>query len=109
MFSTMLLAVVALWQGSARPTAVALESSPLADEPRPACVTLSTEARFVGVAYNHIVHIANACSVAENCTVTTDVNPEPQTVTVPPGSRVEVVTFLGSPASTFTAAVRCAP
>jgi hypothetical protein len=37
------------------------------------------------------------------------VNPEPQVLTVPSGSRVEVVTFMGSPARTFTADVRCSP
>jgi hypothetical protein len=72
-----------------------------------ACVTVTTEARFAGLAYNHIVHIANGCSVPVTCTMTTDVNPEAQTVTVPPESRAEVVTFIGSPASAFTASVRC--
>ena len=81
----------------------------LEDASAPACVAVSTEARFVGHAYNHIVHIANGCSAAKSCAVATDVNPEPQLVSVPAGARAEVLTFRGSPARTFTAAVRCAP
>jgi len=80
-----------------------------ADPPPPTCVTFAIEARFVGLAYNHIVHVANGCSGAKSCTVATDVNPAPQVVTVPAGSTVDVVTFIGSPARTFTAAVHCSP
>jgi hypothetical protein len=93
----------------------AVSSAPLAtpdarsDSPPPACLSFWTEARFVGLAYQHIVHIANGCSVAMSCTVATDVSPEAKVVTVPSGSRVEVVTFLGSPARTFTAFVHCSP
>jgi hypothetical protein len=104
----MLLAFVAFWQ---RPPggAVPFERSAPLEAPHPACVTVSTEARFVGFAYNHIVHVANGCTAPKSCTVATNVNPEPQAVTVPPGSRAEVVTFIGSPASAFTAEVRCSP
>ena len=79
----------------------------VSEAPRPPCVTFSTEARFVGYAYNHIVHVANGCNAAKSCMVSTDVNPEPQAVTVPSSSTVQVVTFIGSPASAFTADVRC--
>jgi hypothetical protein len=78
-----------------------------AEAPRLACVRFWTEARFAGVAYNHIVHVANGCSAPVSCAVTTSVNPEPQSVTVPSASKAEVVTFIGSPASTFTADVQC--
>jgi hypothetical protein len=108
--AAMLLAVAILGHERAHFRAVPFEHAPLpADAPQPACVTFSTEARFVGLAYNHIVHLANGCDVPQSCTVTTDVNPEPQTVAVPPRSTVQVVTFIGSPARTFTAAVQCSP
>ena len=106
-FATVLFAVAALWPFSAHPSAPPFERrSPLAEE-GPACLTFSTEARFVGLAYNHIVHIANGCGVPKSCTVATNVNPQPLAVTVPSGSTVDVVTFIGSPARTFTASVLC--
>jgi hypothetical protein len=79
----------------------------IAEPPLEVCVGVWTEARYVGFGYNHIVHVANGCNAAASCTVTTNVNPEPQTVAVPPGSRTDVVTFVGSPASTFAAKVEC--
>jgi len=82
-----------------------LESSPPIDAS--VCVTVTTEARYAGLGYDHIVHLANACDVTQSCVVQTDVNPEPQAITVPPQSTVEVVTFIGSQANTFTAAVQC--
>ncbi len=104
----MLLSVFSLWQQGA-PFTLPLFLDRLSEPATPACVVVSTEARFAGLAYNHIVHIANGCSVPVSCTVATDVNPEPETVTVAAGARVEVVTFMGSPVRTFTAAVQCAP
>lgn len=71
------------------------------------CVAVFAEARYGAFAYNHIVRIANGCPVDVACTVATDVNPEPQSVIVASGNAVEVVTFLGSPARTFTPVVRC--
>jgi hypothetical protein len=109
MLATMLLAMVVMWPQWTPVRDVRIEPLPLVEAPRPVCVTFSTEARFVGLAYNHIVHVANGCSVPQSCAVTTNVNSEPQILTVPSGSRVEVVTFIGSPARTFTADVRCSP
>ena len=103
----MLPAVAVLTSLWTSPIAVPLERSMLAETPRLACVGFWTEARFAGLAYNHIVHLANGCDVTASCTVRTNVNPEPQTVTVPPGAWMEVVTFIGSPASAFTADVQC--
>jgi hypothetical protein len=103
----MVFAVAGLWQEPTPVSSAFLDASVRADSPQVACVIVTTEARFAGLAYNHIVHIANGCSVPMTCTVTTDVNPEAQTVTVPPASRAEVLTFIGSPASAFTANVRC--
>ena len=106
-FAMVLFAVVALWPFSTHASAPPFTRRPPLAQEGPACVTFSTEARFVGLAYNHIVHIANGCGVPKSCTVATNVNPQPQAVTVPSGSTVDVVTFIGSPASTFTASVLC--
>jgi hypothetical protein len=107
--ATMLLALRVLVPYWATAGVFPSHHSVLVDAGQPACVSLATEARFVGFAYNHIVHVFNGCSVTETCTVSTNVNPEPQTVTVPSASRAEVLTFRGSPASAFTADVQCSP
>jgi hypothetical protein len=72
------------------------------------CIKVSHEARYRGLGYNHVVIVSNVCARAADCRVSTDVNPEPQDVSVAGGSQVEVVTFLGSPARDFTPRVTCA-
>jgi hypothetical protein len=94
--------------------ALAAAVSPASPAPAPqegglACVTAWPEARFRGLAYNHIVHVKNACEQAVACQVSTDVNPSPTAVTVPAGGESEVTTFLGSPARVFTPRVTCEP
>jgi hypothetical protein len=83
--------------------------APPASAPTPAdkCVKYWGEARYAALGYNHLVHVANACAVAADCVVSTDVNPEPQSVTVGGRSEVIVSTFLGSPARTFAPRVKC--
>jgi hypothetical protein len=71
------------------------------------CIHVLAQARYGASGYNHIVHVANSCGVAFSCLVSTDVNPEPQTVVVGPNSQTEVNTFLGSPARVFTPKVAC--
>ena len=73
------------------------------------CVTARAEARWAAYAYDHVVHLQNACAGAHRCVVATNVNPDPQTVIVPGRSGVEVLTFRGSPARTFVPSVGCAP
>jgi hypothetical protein len=73
----------------------------------PACLSVTTSARYGALGYNHIVTLRSACSKRLDCSVTTNVNPTPTTATVQPKETVEVVTFLGSPAYSFTADVRC--
>lgn len=73
----------------------------------PACIAVTTEARYVPFGYNHIVVLRNGCSKPAMCTVATDVAPQPQTVEVPASSTVEVLTFMSSPAQTFVARVTC--
>jgi hypothetical protein len=79
---------------------------PLASDAGP-CVTHSQEARPTGYGYRHVVIIRNACKKAMSCEVSSDVNPEVQVVSVPPGETREVVTFLEAPGSGFTARVSC--
>jgi len=86
---------------------VALTSPAYADVP--ACIAVRAEARYGAAGYNHIVYLKSSCTKTYVCAVSTDVNPQPTTVTVPPGRTVDVVTFLGSPATVFVPKVDCAP
>jgi hypothetical protein len=71
------------------------------------CIRVWAVPRFNNGGYNHYVHISNACSVAADCVVTTDVNPEPAGVVAPAKGDVEINTFLGSPARVFVPHVEC--
>lgn len=71
------------------------------------CVSYSTQARFSGAGYDHLVHIENGCKRRARCTVTTNVNPSEIQVTVEAKGRETVVTFRGSPARSFSATVKC--
>jgi hypothetical protein len=81
--------------------------APDAGPPYPACLQVTTSAPYRGLGYNHIVTLASSCPKTLDCTVKTDVNPTPTSATVRPKETVEVVTFIGSPAYTFKADVRC--
>jgi hypothetical protein len=71
------------------------------------CIGMAAQAIYNGAGYNHIVYLTNRCPGVAVCDVSTDVNPEPSHVTVPVNATIEVVTFLGSPARTFTPKVAC--
>lgn len=71
------------------------------------CVKHTVQARFIS-GYDHLVHLTNGCSRAAICQVSTDVNPEPQSVSLAVGASATVLTFRGSPARTFRAKVDCA-
>lgn len=73
----------------------------------PACVRYRGEARYRNYGYDHYVIIDNRCDRTALCAVTTDVNPDPVSVTVLAREQAEVLTFRGSPASSFTARLRC--
>lgn len=73
------------------------------------CATWKAEAVFVGLSFNHLVHIENACETAVSCRVKTDVNPKEEIVDVPAKSRKTHLTFRGSPAREFKASVFCSP
>ncbi len=73
----------------------------------PACVAVKSDSRYVPYGYNHIVTLTNGCAREARCLVSTDVNPEQRSVDVASNQAVEVLTFMGSPSSTFTAKVSC--
>ena len=71
------------------------------------CVRVASEARYIPYGWSHVVVLTSSCPQDATCSVSTDVNPEKQNVTVAKGTTVEVVTFLSSPSQQFTANVRC--
>ncbi|GAC1353229.1 MAG: hypothetical protein NVS3B20_20190 [Polyangiales bacterium] len=73
----------------------------------PSCITSWTESRYRPYGYDHVVHIKSTCDKPADCTVSTNVVPQPTKALVPAASKVEVLTFLSSPASAFTATVDC--
>jgi hypothetical protein len=88
--------------------ALVVASVALAGSPAPKdCIQFWPEARMQAFGYNHIVHVRDVCDVGADCVVTTDVNPEPTKLSVPPKSDEEVNTWLGSPARVFTPTVVC--
>lgn len=76
------------------------------EKTQPACITHSSQARYVS-GYNHLVTIKNDCDKSASCQVSTDVNPEVQTVIVQKKTSETVLTYRGSPARTFVANVEC--
>lgn len=98
MLRTLLFSAVFLAADAGTPTPSSL----------PACVKVGTESRWVPYGYNHVVILENGCSKPASCTVATNVNPEKQKSEVASGTKVEVMTFMGSASATFTASVSCA-
>lgn len=104
----MLALVVAAASGEARSAPSAKDAgAPDVGPPAPACLGVTTTARYGAIGYDHVVTLRSACEKTLDCSVTTNVNPTPTSATVKPRETVEVVTFLGSPAYSFTADVRC--
>jgi hypothetical protein len=73
----------------------------------PACVLVQTDSRYVPYGYNHVVILRSSCQRDAVCAVTTNVNPTPIVVGVPPGATVEVLTFMAAPQPSFVASVSC--
>lgn len=73
----------------------------------PPCITVSAYARYGAYGYDHLVTIDNGCDRGAECIVRTNVSPDPIAVRVEAAERETVVTFRGSPASEFSARVRC--
>ena len=102
-----LSAIAALVALSVSPDASAEDKRDGGASGLPACIGVTTEARYVPYGYNHVVILRNGCSKAATCSVATDVNPQASTVDVAAGTTVEVLTFTASPAQTFSAHVTC--
>ena len=108
MFVTLALAPVAVaLAGTFTPTRAADAGAAAPAPAIPACVAVKTDSRYVPYGYNHVVTLTNGCAREARCLVSTDVNPEQRSVDVPSSQAVEVLTFMGSPSSTFTAKVTC--
>ena len=82
-------------------------AAPARAEKTPACVRWWGQVVSAGLGYNHVVGIENGCDRSAACVVSTDVAPDPIQATVPAKQKVELVTFRGSPASTFKPKVEC--
>lgn len=101
--------------GTATLAALALTGSAIAagadSTPPPAkvCIASVGEARYRNYGYDHVVRLTSSCDVPSECSVTTNVAPGAVKVTVPGGQTVEVLTFRGSPAATFTHQAVCTP
>ena len=71
------------------------------------CVKSWGEVRARAYGYDHFVVMQSTCKKAAVCAVSSDVNPDAQSVSLTPGESTEVATSLGVPASTFLPKVVC--
>ena len=72
------------------------------------CYSVTGQARYGALGYNHVVIISNRCEFPLKCKVWTDVDPEPQIpLTVEPKSSGEKTTRINSPARGFKAFGEC--
>ena len=86
-----------------------LPSSSVAATPvTPACVQFWPETRYQNSAYDHIVHLSNACHAQAICMVSSDVTQAPLRTELKAGENLEVWLARGSAASEFTPRVECA-
>jgi hypothetical protein len=81
--------------------------SPAATRQTPDCVQFWPEARYRDYAYDHIVHVLNACHALAICMVSSDLDPAPVRSEVKAGENSEVLLTRGSPANQFTPKVEC--
>jgi hypothetical protein len=79
---------------------------PARDDPA-VCVARQTEARYGALGYDHLVSLANGCTRAVECQVSTNVAPTPISRVLAPRESALVLTFRGSPARSFTARIDC--
>lgn len=73
----------------------------------PDCIQFWPEARAHSYAYDHIVHVRNACEAQAICAVSSDDAPTPVNTTVAPGQEVEVLLNADSPTREFVPRVQC--
>jgi hypothetical protein len=76
-------------------------------KPPAPCVLVTKSTPYGNAGYDHVVTLHNRCEHTMVCSVKTNVNPKPTSVSVPAKESVRVVTWRGSPARTFTADVKC--
>jgi hypothetical protein len=88
-------------------TALTAVLLPAAHADELACIGVSAQAIYRAFGYDHVVYLLNRCGRDAVCDVSTDVNPEPVHVAMPTNAAIEVLTFRGSPARTFTPRVSC--
>ena len=87
-----------------------LAAAPVRQQPGKAnqCVEIGAASLWGGWGWNHAVYVTNfQCSEDVSCTVTTDVDPDPQTVLVPPNVTVQVEMALNSESRWFVPFVSC--
>jgi hypothetical protein len=101
------LSKVGLLLATGLAVALLASSRPAAGDPQPNCIAVWGEARYRPYGFDHVVHIASACTVDVRCLVSTDVDPEPIRVTVAAWTHIELATRLGSPSREFTPVVSC--
>lgn len=77
------------------------------EQPGVSCIRYWHEARYRTAGYDHLVHVGSFCPADVDCFVSTNVDPTPVRVTVPPNAQITVITRVGSPAREFTPVVAC--
>lgn len=99
--------VVAAPRGGGAPAGGAAADAGSARGGANACTKVRAYARPTAYGFTHVVELTNQCKKTVACDVSSDVNPTPSKAVIEVGKREEVVTFLESPASAFTARVEC--
>ena len=101
------LVVLSLWSRSVALAGDKDKTPPVAQNPND-CAVVRATARYVGLGYTHAIVLKNGCQKPVECSVWTDVDPEPKTtLSLRPGEESEVVTRRGSPAREVTAFKQC--
>lgn len=101
------LVVFSLWSSSSALAGDKDKAPPVAQNPNE-CAVVKATARYVGLGYTHTIVLKNGCQRPVECTVWTDVDPEPKTtLSVRPGDDGEVVTRRGSPSREVSAFKQC--
>lgn len=101
------LMVCSLWSRSSALAGDKEKPPPVAQNPNE-CAVVKAAARYVGLGYTHAIVLKNGCQRPVECTVWTDVDPEPKTaLSARPGEERELVTRRGSPSREVTAFKQC--
>ena len=83
------------------------DAGPPPDQSPITCAYAWPELRQKRDAYDHVVHVQNACQTAITCDVSTDANPNPIRIGVPATEGREVVTARGTAVRKFEPRVDC--